>query len=147
MLIPEAAQLVLHAAALGEPGVIYVLDMGEQICLVEMARNLIRLSGFLPDDEIAITFAGLRPGEKLFEELVGIGETVEASPIPKILRVRDSSERDLHALESQVSELVGLAVRGDSTAVIHQLRKILPTFSGAPYIPRANVSYFPPKAS
>jgi FlaA1/EpsC-like NDP-sugar epimerase len=148
MLIPEAAQLVLHAAALGEPGMIYVLDMGEQIALVDMARNMIRLSGFVPDEEIAITFAGLRPGEKLFEELVGTNETAEPSPVPKILRVRNRSTRDLRTLEADVAELVRLAHAGDSAAVIHQLGRILPTFSGAvPSARPASIVRFPAAAS
>jgi FlaA1/EpsC-like NDP-sugar epimerase len=148
MLISEAAQLVLHAAALGEPGMIYVLDMGEQLSLLDMARNMIRLSGFVPDLEIPITFAGLRPGEKLFEELVGAGETAEPSPISKILRIRDAGKRDLHQLESDVAELVRLAVAGDSAAVIHQLGRVLPTFTGAlPRTAAANVVRFPPIAS
>lgn len=137
MLIAEAVQLVLHAAALGEAGMIYVLDMGEQVPLVDMARNMIRLSGLVPDEEIAITFAGLRPGEKLFEDLVGAGETAEPSPVPKILRIRNDSTRDLTGLERDVAELVRHAHAGDSAAVIHQLRRILPTFSGAlPDVPR-----------
>jgi FlaA1/EpsC-like NDP-sugar epimerase len=148
MLIPEAAQLVLHAAALGEPGMIYVLDMGEQISLVEMARNMIRLSGFVPDEEIPITFAGLRPGEKLFEELVGNGETAEPSPISKILRVRDGRIRDLHGLEADVTELVRLAIKGDSAAVRQQLRRILPTFTGTSLrTPVPDLVQFPPVAS
>src|SRR5215472_10939148 len=77
MLIPEAVQLVLHGAALGEPGALYVLDMGEQIPLLEIARSLIRLSGHIPDQDIPIVFSGPRPGEKLYEELVGAEETCE----------------------------------------------------------------------
>jgi FlaA1/EpsC-like NDP-sugar epimerase len=128
MLIPEAAQLVLHAAVLGEPGTVYVLDMGEQIKIVEMARNVIRLAGFVPEQDIPITFIGLRPGEKLFEELIGTGETSEPSSFSKIMRVRGGAVDDSQLLESQVAELVSIAGRGDAVEVVRQLRKILPTF-------------------
>ena len=148
MLIPEAAQLVLHAAALGERGMIYVLDMGEQIALVEMARNMIRLAGFVPDEEIPILFAGLRPGEKLFEELVGSGESAEPSTVPKILRIRNASDGDLRTLESEVAELVRRAHAGDAAGVIHQLHRILPTFSGAlAAAPASPIVRFPAVAS
>jgi FlaA1/EpsC-like NDP-sugar epimerase len=128
MLIPEAVQLVLHAAGLGEQGTVYVLDMGEQIKLVEMARNVIRLAGFVPEEDIPITFIGLRPGEKLFEELFGAEESSEPSAIPQIMRVRGGPACDPQLLESQISDLVAIAVRGEAAGVIRQLRKMLPTF-------------------
>ena len=128
MLIPEAVQLVLHAAALGEPGTVYVLEMGDQIKLVDMARNVIRLAGFVPDEEIPMTFVGLRPGEKLFEELVGAGETAEPSPVQKIMRIRDASRCDPQTLESQINRLVGAAIHGDRTGVVQQLRVMIPSF-------------------
>ena len=121
MLIPEAVQLVLHAAAIGTPGAVYVLEMGDQIKLVDMARNLIRLSGFVPDEEIPISFVGLRPGEKLFEELVGADETVFASPVKKILQVEQRQPRDAATLTLVTRGLEQQALRGDTDGVLEQL--------------------------
>jgi FlaA1/EpsC-like NDP-sugar epimerase len=129
MLIPEAVRLVLHAAAEGDDGALYVLDMGEQIKLLDMARNLIRLSGFVPDEEIPIAFTGPRPGEKLFEELVEAGESLEASGVDKILRVKVRSCPDSQWLAAHVSRLERLAVQGDSLRVLEQLTTLVPTFS------------------
>jgi FlaA1/EpsC-like NDP-sugar epimerase len=129
MLIPEAVQLVLHAATLGEPGMTYVLEMGEQIKLVDLARHLIRLSGYTPDKEVPITFIGLRPGEKLYEELVAHTEVAEPSPIPKILRVRGNGDNDLSMLDLEIKVLVEAAHAGSPEAVLEQLRRMLPTFA------------------
>jgi FlaA1/EpsC-like NDP-sugar epimerase len=132
MLIPEAVQLVLQAAALGEPGALYVLDMGEEIRVVDMARNLIRLSGFIAEREIPITFIGPRPGEKLSEELVGSDETIEPSPLEGIRRVRPSGALEAASLDERVAELERLAESGAAGAVIRQLRAMVPTFRAAP---------------
>ena len=83
MSIPEAAQLVLQAASMGRGGEVFVLDMGEPIKIVDLARNLIRLSGF-SEDEIKIEFTGLRPGEKMHEELLADDETSQRTPHPKL---------------------------------------------------------------
>jgi FlaA1/EpsC-like NDP-sugar epimerase len=128
MLISEAVHLVLQAATLGEQGAIYLLDMGEPIKVLDLARNLIRLSGFVPDEEIPITFVGLRPGEKLHEELVGKGETAEPSPIDKILRIRTVATPEMAYLVQRLIKSEQPAVFKSSTLVIKRLTELVPTF-------------------
>jgi FlaA1/EpsC-like NDP-sugar epimerase len=128
MLIPEAVQLVLHAAALGERGAVYVLDMGEQIKVVDLARHMIRLAGFVPEEDIPISFVGLRPGEKLYEELVGPDETVETSSVPKILQVRSQGPAAVEPLAERLALIEDMAFRGEGQAVVDDLCKLVPTF-------------------
>ena len=132
MLIPEAVHLILQAASVTTGGEIFALEMGEQINLMKMARDLIRLSGYIPDDEIAITITGLRPGEKLSEELVGPDEQLECSPVEKITQLRALTPPDPRILLSQVTELVNWAIRGDAPGVIEQLCRVCPTFHPGP---------------
>ena len=87
MTIPEAAQLVLQAGTLGRGGEIFVLDMGEPVRILDLANDLIRLSG-QSEDEVEIVFTGLRPGEKLFEELYDAKEMQLRTPHPKIFRAQ-----------------------------------------------------------
>jgi FlaA1/EpsC-like NDP-sugar epimerase len=128
MLIPEAVQLVLHAAALGEAGALYTLQMGDQLKLVDIARNLIRLSGYIPEDEIPIQFVGLRPGEKLSEELVASDETLAPSPIDHILRVQSIGAVDPLTLEAELAQLERYATVDDPAMVLLLLSRIVPTF-------------------
>jgi FlaA1/EpsC-like NDP-sugar epimerase len=97
MSIPEAAQLVLQAGLMGQGGEIFVLDMGEPVKIVDLAKQLIRLSGFT-EDEIGIEFSGLRPGEKLYEELLADNEHTLPTPHPK-LRIAQARWADAEWLE------------------------------------------------
>src|SRR6185503_8226135 len=127
MSIPEATQLVLQAGAMGKGGEIYVLDMGEPVKIVDLARQMIRLSGF-SDDDIDIEYTGLRPGEKLYEEPLADAEKTLPTPHPK-LRVAQARAPQGGAL---LQELVGwLEQPGDSgaAAVRAQLRRWIPEYS------------------
>jgi FlaA1/EpsC-like NDP-sugar epimerase len=128
MLISEAVQLVLQAAALGENGALYVLDMGDEIRVVDMARNLIRLAGFIPEREIPIIYVGVRPGEKLSEELVASDETIEPSRLEGIRRVRSAGDLAPASLERSVADLERFAEKGAAGAVVQQLGAMVPTF-------------------
>jgi FlaA1/EpsC-like NDP-sugar epimerase len=128
MLIPEAVQLVLQAAALGENGALYVLDMGDEIRVVDMARNLIRLSGFIPEREIPIIYTGVRPGEKLSEELVASDETIEPSRLEGIRRVRSTGDLSFGNLGRSVADLERFAEKGATGAVMQQLGAMVAMF-------------------
>ncbi len=109
MTIPEAARLVLQAAAIGQTGQVLVLEMGEPVRIVDLARDMVRLAGHAPD-EIAIVFSGLRPGEKLYEELLASADTTLPTSIAS-LRIAQLDERSTAAL---INEAELLALRGDA---------------------------------
>ncbi len=126
MLIPEAAQLVLQAAALGHNGATYLLDMGDPVKIVDLAKDIIMLSGFTPD-EIPIVFTGLRPGEKLFEELSTEAEEVVPGPHKKIWEV-NSVPIDHDWLQQHLRTLKTAAESGNAEAVRRALQAMIPTY-------------------
>ncbi len=128
MLIPEAVQLVLHAGALAEGGEIFVLEMGEQLKVLDMARNLIRLLGFVPEEEIPIVFTGIRKGEKLYEELLGQDEAVEPSGVGNIRLVRSLRLPDPIFLARKIEELEAMVAKGDAKAVVDVLSELVLTY-------------------
>ncbi len=125
MTIPEAAQLVLEAGAIGGAGEILVLDMGRPVSILDLAKDMITLSGFKPFEDIAITFTGLRPGEKLVEELELAGEELDRTRHPKILvgRVAHHAAGELRADLASLRNLVDV---GDGEAVRAALGALLP---------------------
>jgi FlaA1/EpsC-like NDP-sugar epimerase len=120
MTIPEAVSLVVQAGSIGRSGQVFVLDMGEAVSILELARNMIRLSGKEPERDVAIEFIGVRPGEKLHEELWGDGETVTSTPHPKILSVTRPSI-DAAWLEEELGELHRLVVEGETLELVSRL--------------------------
>jgi FlaA1/EpsC-like NDP-sugar epimerase len=131
MTIPEAAQLILQAGAMGEGGEICILDMGTPIKIVDLAKDLIRLSGFEPGRDIEIQFTGLRPGEKLYEELITEGEGIVTTPHEKILVLRGNSiQRD--AFRSEISDLCNLATKQDARKIKEMLKEIVPEYQISP---------------
>jgi FlaA1/EpsC-like NDP-sugar epimerase len=136
MTIPEAAQLVLQAGGLGANGSVYVLDMGEPVRIVDLARDLITLSGFEPDVDIAIAFTGMRPGEKLYEELLTAEEGTDSSRHEKIFVARKQQIED-EALDVHLGVLFEAAQSRDAGAILDALAAIVPTHM-LPVTPRGD---------
>jgi len=130
MTLPEASQLVIQAGALGKGGEVFVLDMGEPIKVLDLARELIRLSGFEPDEDIEIKFVGLRPGEKLFEELLTEKERsrVLGDTGHEKIFIAQVEEVNGERLEKDIGELEVLAKEMDMEGIIRKLQEIVPTY-------------------
>ena len=127
MTIPEACQLVLEAGAKGNGGEIFVFDMGKSIKILDLAKKMIQLSGLKLGTDIQIVFTGLRPGEKLYEEVLATEENTLPTDHPKIMiaKVRDYDAEEVH---EQINKLIQLFSTQDNFAIVKQMKKIVPEF-------------------
>lgn len=134
MTIPEAVQLILQAATLGGAGQIVLLEMGEPVKIADLARHMIELSGFRPDEDIEIRFTGLRPGEKLYEELVDEGEEVVRTELERIrtLRAHAGLRSAPHDFLPSFEEMVA---RGDTAGLVALLAHLVPTYTPSADLP------------
>lgn len=128
MTIPEACQLVLQAGCLGKGGEIFVLDMGEPIRILDLAEELIRLSGLIPYEDIQIEFSGLRPGEKLYEELLIVGEGILSTCHSKICVVA-AVKHNVSEVRAKIDWLLDKAATADRESLLFKLKNIVPEFT------------------
>jgi FlaA1/EpsC-like NDP-sugar epimerase len=129
MTIPEASQLVLQAATMGKGGEIFVLDMGEPVKIVDLARELVTLSGFRPGEDIEVVFTGPRPGEKLFEELSIKGEDMQLTRHPKIA-IWKNIPMDRDKLRASIKELVDIANTQNYSEIVRKVKELVPEYIG-----------------
>lgn len=127
MTIPEACRLVLEASVIGKSGYIYIFDMGEPVKIYDLAKKMIELAGFTPDKDIAIEFSGLRPGEKLYEELLNDSEITEQTSHEKILmaKVRKYHFQDILR---PIEQIIDIANSNDSNKLVSSMKALVPEF-------------------
>jgi FlaA1/EpsC-like NDP-sugar epimerase len=127
MTIPEACQLVLEAGAMGNGGEIYIFDMGKPVKIIDLARKMIKLAGFIPEKDIKIQIVGLRPGEKLYEEL--LNDTSKSIPThhAKIM-IAEEIQEEFETLHADINELIRLADLFSNDNIVSQMKKIVPEF-------------------
>jgi FlaA1/EpsC-like NDP-sugar epimerase len=121
--------LVLQASFLGQGGEVFVLDMGEQVKVVDLARNMIVLSGLVPDQDIQIVYSGLRPGEKLYEELFEETEQVEPTAHTKIRCAVSASAIQSDRLVRAIAQLEAAVSHGDDDELIRRLNEAVQTYT------------------
>jgi len=132
MTLSEACQLVLEAGSMAKGGEIYLFDMGESLRILDLARKMIRISGLEPDKDILVVYTGLRPGEKLYEELVNDWETPQPTHHNKIMIVKElGSSTD--QIRQHLSQLEELCASGDGKEIIEMMKKMVPEYNNNPY--------------
>lgn len=127
MTIPEACRLVLEAGCMGKGGEIYIFDMGKSVKIIELAKRMIKLAGLVPDQDIKIEFTGLRPGEKLFEELLNDNENTLPTHHEKIM-IGQVREYLYYDIEEQIGTLISHALASDDLDVVRSMKKIVYEF-------------------
>lgn len=127
MTIPEASQLVLQAGSMGNGGEIFIFDMGERVKIFDLARNMIKLSGLRYPEDIDIEITGLRPGEKLYEELLANGENTMPTYHEKIM-ISKLKELDYHRLKAKIEALCILNLYNDKNMIVAKLKQIVPEY-------------------
>lgn len=127
MTIPEASQLVLEAAAMGKGGEIFLFDMGESIKIVDLAKKMIKLSGLTLGKDIQLVYTGLRPGEKLYEELLANEENTMATHHPKIM-IAKVREHEFSVVQEQIAEVVKFYERGEEERMVIEMKKMVPEY-------------------
>ena len=130
MSIPEASQLILQCGAIGQKGEIFLLDMGKPIKILQMAKDLIRLSGFEPDKDISIVFTGLRPGEKLYEELQLSGEIKVYTSHKKIMILKSENRKmDWEIIKKKIQHLINISTELNNQKIRDALKELLPAYN------------------
>lgn len=127
MTIPEACQLVLEAGAMGNGGEIFIFDMGKSVKIVDLAKKMIKLSGLVLDKDISIVYTGLRPGEKLYEELLANEENTIPTHHKQIM-IAKVKEYDLDNVKAEITELISLFHKQDNKAIVRKMKSLVPEF-------------------
>jgi FlaA1/EpsC-like NDP-sugar epimerase len=127
MTIPEACSLVLEASAMGKGGEVFLFDMGAPVKIIDLAKKMIRLAGYTPGKEIQIHFSGLRPGEKLYEELLNNQEEVVPTHHKKIL-ITKVAEYDFYKVNKSIDTLIDFALQNSDYDVVKQMKRIIPEY-------------------
>jgi FlaA1/EpsC-like NDP-sugar epimerase len=127
MTIPEACQLVLEAGAMGNGGEIFIFDMGAPVKIIDLARKMIRLAGLIPERDIEIKTIGLRPGEKLYEELLNDNSKTVPTHNSKIMIAKDTCD-DHDLLFQKVNELITIANNNNKNELVTKMKEIVPEF-------------------
>jgi len=127
MTIPEACQLVLEAGAMGEGGEIYLFDMGKPVRIIDLAKKMIRMAGYVPEKDIAISITGLRPGEKLYEELLNYASKTMPTHHEKITIAQEPMV-DYNRIPTMVEQLVAMAQTDSHINIVRYMKEMVPEF-------------------